>query len=87
MRRRLIARGHVQGVWFRESARRRAEELGVAGWVRNTADGAVEAELEGPARTVETLVAWFRRGPSRARVDSLAVEELAPVGEQGFRVT
>jgi acylphosphatase len=55
--------------------------------VRNTADGAVEGELEGPARTVETLVAWFRRGPSRARVDSLAVEELAPVGEQGFRVT
>jgi acylphosphatase len=86
VRRRVIVRGRVQGVWFRESARRRADELGVAGWVRNTADGAVEAELEGARDVVDVLVSWFRRGPSRARVDSVDVEELAAVGERGFRV-
>jgi acylphosphatase len=87
VRRRVVVRGRVQGVWFRESARERADELGVAGWVRNNTDGAVEAELEGDSRDVGALVAWFRRGPSRARVDSLDVDELAPVGERGFRVT
>lgn len=86
VRRRVVVRGRVQGVWFRESARRRADELGVGGWVRNTSDGAVEAELEGAPGDVEALVAWFRRGPSRAQVDALDVEELAPEGEPGFRV-
>ena len=83
---RVVARGRVQGVWFRESARRRAEELGVAGWVRNRADGAVEAELEGPTNDVEVLVAWFRHGPSAARVAQVELDELAPVGVAGFVV-
>ena len=87
VRRRILVRGRVQGVWFRESARQRAEELGVAGWVRNRPDGAVEAELEGDFEDVEVLVSWFGRGPSQARVDSLDVEERAPVGERGFSVT
>jgi acylphosphatase len=82
----VVVRGRVQGVWFRESARQRAHELGVGGWVRNTDDGAVEAELEGAHDGVDALVSWFRRGPSRARVDSVEVAELAPVGERGFRV-
>ena len=59
VRRRVVVHGRVQGVWFRESARRRAEELGVAGWVRNTSEGTVEAELEGEAENVAVLVAWF----------------------------
>jgi acylphosphatase len=87
VRRRVVVRGRVQGVWFRESARRRAEELGVSGWVRNRLDGAVEAELEGDSENVEALVSWFGRGPSRARVDSVDVEERAPAGERGFSVT
>lgn len=86
VRRRLVVQGRVQGVWFRESARRRAEELGVAGWVRNTPEGTVEAELEGEAEDVAVLVSWFERGPSRARVDGIEVEERAPVGERGFDV-
>ena len=56
LRRRVVVHGRVQGVWFRESARRRAAELGVAGWVRNRADGAVEAELEGACDDVEVRI-------------------------------
>ena len=85
--RRVIVRGRVQGVWFRESARRRAEELGVGGWVRNNRDGTVEAEVEGPADDVAVLVSWLRLGPPHARVDAIDVDELAPIGERGFRVT
>ncbi len=87
VRRRIVVHGRVTGVWFRESARRRAEELGVSGWVRNRPDGAVEAELEGDPEDVEVMVAWFRHGPSQARVDAVGVEERAPVGERGFSVT
>jgi acylphosphatase len=81
-----VARGRVQGVWFRDGARVRAEELGVSGWVRNRPDGAVEAELEGAAERVELLVGWFARGPAGARVDGLEVDELAVRDEVGFAV-
>ena len=86
VRRLVVARGRVQGVWFRESARQRADRHGVAGWVRNRPDGAVEAELEGDVEDVEVLVAWFRQGPPSARVESVSVEELPPQGERGFVV-
>ena len=86
VRRRVVVWGRVQGVWFRESARRRAEELGVSGWVRNRRDGAVEAELEGPAEAVAVLVSWLGHGPPQARVDAIEVEGRAPVGAQGFDV-
>ena len=87
VRRRVVVRGRVQGVWFRESARRRAEQLGISGWVRNRADGAVEAELEGEREDVGVAVSWFGLGPPQARVDAVDVDELAPTGERGFRVT
>jgi acylphosphatase len=86
VRRRVVVRGRVQGVWFRESARRRAEGLGVAGWVRNRWDGTVEAEVEGPVEAVDALVAWLGEGPPRARVDGIDVEDRAPLGEDGFDV-
>lgn len=86
VRRRIVVHGFVQGVWFRESARRRAEELGVAGWVRNTPDGFVEAELEGPSEDVEVLVSWFEHGPPQAEVERIDVEPVDPLGERGFVV-
>ena len=52
--------------------------------MRNRTDGGVEAELEGEAESVEVLVAWFRHGPTGARVDSVEVDALAPTGEHGF---
>jgi acylphosphatase len=78
--------GRVQGVWFRESCRDQAQAAGVAGSVRNLADGRVEVVLEGPRAAVEEVVAWCRRGPRRARVDGIEVVDETPVGEQGFRV-
>ena len=76
--RRLVAHGRVQGVWFRESMRREAEALGVTGWVRNRMDGTVEAIVQGEARAVAAIVEWARRGPERAQVRQLDVEEATP---------
>ena len=86
VRRRALVAGRVQGVWFRESCRDQAQAAGVAGWVRNLADGRVEVVLEGPPGAVDGVLAWCRRGPRRARVDRVEVVDEAPVGEQGFRV-
>lgn len=83
---RALVAGHVQGVWYRESCRREAERLGVAGWVRNRADGGVEIEAEGSRPAVEALLAWARRGPARAHVTSLTVEDAVARGDSGFRV-
>jgi acylphosphatase len=60
---RLQILGRVQGVWFRESMRREAERLGVAGWVRNAPDGSVEAVVQGPDEAVDALIAWAHDGP------------------------
>jgi acylphosphatase len=73
--RRLVIRGRVQGVWFRESMRIEAQRLGVAGWVRNRPDGTVEAVVAGPAEALDALIAWARRGPEAAEVQRVEVEE------------
>jgi acylphosphatase len=86
VRRRVLVAGRVQGVWFRESCRDQAQAAGVAGWVRNLADGRVEVVLEGPPGAVDEVLAWCRLGPRRGRVDGVEVVDEAPVGEQGFRV-
>ena len=72
--RRLRIRGHVQGVFYRESMRRRAAELNVTGWVRNRADGSVEAVVQGETTDVERMIGWARRGPPAALVDGVEVE-------------
>lgn len=82
----VFVRGRVQGVWFRESCREQAAALAVGGWVRNLADGRVEAVFEGPAAGVARLVAWCNEGPARARVDGVEVHEEVPTGEPGFHV-
>ena len=76
---RLVVAGSVQGVWYRDSCRRVADRLGVAGWVRNTADGRVEIEAEGSRRAVEALVEWARRGPDRAGQRLAAVNIITAV--------
>jgi acylphosphatase len=85
-RTRVFVTGRVQGVWFRESCREQAVALGVSGWVRNLADGRVEAVLEGPPAAVTRVVQWCHEGPGRARVDGVEAHPEPPVGETGFRV-
>ena len=84
-RARAIVSGRVQGVSYRASTVAEARRLGVVGWVKNRADGAVELEAEGEPARVAALLAWCEHGPPGARVVQLAVEELAVVGsERGF---
>jgi acylphosphatase len=84
--RRAVVHGRVQGVWFRESTRRRAEADGVAGWVRNREDGAVEAWLEGAPEDVEALLGFLRLGPPAAEVERVEVRDAEPEGLEGFSV-
>jgi acylphosphatase len=78
VRRHVWIRGRVQGVWFRQSTRRVAEELGLSGWVRNLPDGRVEAVFEGDAAAVARALEFARTGPARAHVVELEVREEAP---------
>ena len=78
--------GRVQGVFFRDTTRRRADASGVAGWVSNRPDGAVEAVFEGDPAAVGQLVDFCRTGPSRAEVESVEVVEEEPEGLSGFEV-
>ncbi len=86
IRRRIVIRGVVQGVFFRDCTRAEAERHGVAGWVRNCADGSVEAVFEGAPDGVRALVGFCRHGPPRAEVRETDVREEPPEGLRGFSV-
>jgi acylphosphatase len=72
---RLLIRGRVQGVGYRDAAVQAACALGVRGWVRNRRDGSVEALAQGAPDAVERFVAWCRRGPPLARVDDIGTTD------------
>ena len=74
---RVHVTGLVQGVFYRDSTRRRARDLGLSGWVRNALDGSVWLEAQGPETHVEQLVQWCREGPVAARVDDVHVAPLS----------
>jgi len=86
IRRRVTAHGQVQGVFFRDSTRQEAERRGVAGSVRNTGEGTVEAVFEGDEAAVDALVEFCRSGPGSADVERVDVEEEEPEGLEGFEV-
>jgi acylphosphatase len=86
-RARVRVSGQVQGVFFRDSTRRKAEELGLAGWVKNVPDGQVEALFEGPSREVREMVRWCEEGPQRASVENVDTNFESAGGDlQGFQV-
>ena len=73
--RHLQISGRVQGVGFRFYAQRKAQELGVTGWVRNRRDGSVEVMAQGAPEAVEAMIAWARRGPASAAVSEVSIAE------------
>ena len=79
--------GQVQGVFFRDSTRQKAEKLGLAGWVKNLPDGQVEALFEGPSERVREMVTWCEEGPQRASVTNVDKDFKGASGDlQGFEV-
>lgn len=83
----LRIKGRVQGVFFRDSARREAVRLGLTGWVRNRPDGDVEAVAEGDSQRVRDFVSWCRKGPRYASVEQVQVTESPATDEfSNFRV-
>lgn len=69
----LVIYGRVQGVYFRESMRREAQNMGIAGWVRNRSDGTVEAAVQGDPADVDAMVRWAQHGPERAQVERVEI--------------
>jgi acylphosphatase len=86
IRKRVIVHGRVQGVFFRDTARRMAQSRGLGGWVRNTPEGTVEAVFEGEPEAVESMVAWCGEGPRGALVERVEVTAEEPQGLTEFRI-
>ena len=86
VRRRVVVRGNVQGVFFRDSCRSEASSRGVAGWVTNRPNGAVEAVFEGDPLAVTAMVDWCSSGPRGADVESVDESTEEPEGLSGFEI-
>lgn len=82
--RRFLVSGRVQGVWFRESTRQRAQELGLTGRALNLSDGRVEVIACGNAAALDSLATWLWHGPEMASVRDVVSEEIATQGFSGF---
>jgi acylphosphatase len=86
VRRRVIVHGEVQGVFFRDTARQKAQDARVSGWVRNRGDGAVEAVFEGEDDRVQRVIEFMRSGPDQAKVSDVEIVEEQPEGIDGFDI-
>ena len=86
VRKRIVVHGDVQGVFFRDTARREADAHAVTGWVRNTPEGTVEAVFEGAPDAVDSMVAFAGRGPRGAQVERVETSDEEPEGLTGFEV-
>jgi acylphosphatase len=87
--RQIRVMGRVQGVGYRDALRREAHRHGVAGWVRNRADGSVQALLQGQLAALDEVVDWARRGPPGSQVAALRTEPLVAELDrdyQGFEI-
>ena len=78
----LKIHGQVQGVFFRRSAKLKADSLGIVGWVKNRDDGNVEAMVEGERAKIAEFMNWCKKGPPFAKVDNVEIKEQK--GLEGF---
>jgi len=86
IRKRVVVHGRVQGVFFRDTARRMAQSRGLGGWVRNAPEGTVEAVFEGEAEAVDSMIRWCGLGPRGAVVERVEATEEEPEGLTEFRI-
>lgn len=82
----IIISGRVQGVYYRQSTKETAQELGITGTVKNLPNGNVQITATGTTEQLHQLIAWCKQGPPRARVSSVQVEEIAPHAFFGFSI-
>lgn len=82
----VFVSGKVQGVYFRASTKKKAEEVGVSGWVQNLPDGRVEAVFVGDEEDVEAMLAFCQVGSKAARVEEMEVKDILGKGLRGFRI-
>lgn len=82
----LLVHGRVQGVFYRASTQKSAEGLGLTGWVKNCADGAVEIHAEGNREKLEELIAWCRQGPPSASVSGTDLNWTEAEGFSSFEI-
>ena len=82
----LLITGKVQGVFYRATAKRKANELDITGWIKNTREGNVEATVSGNERQLNEFINWCKRGPDRAIVEKVIVSDTEDMVFEGFAV-
>ena len=82
----VIIKGKVQGVFYRTSAKKKAEELSLSGWIKNTSEGDVEAIVTGNNQQLQEFVKWCKSGPDRAKVDEVDVNNHELEDFDSFRI-
>jgi acylphosphatase len=83
----VVISGEVQGVWFRASTKKKADELGITGWVRNTPDGKVDAVFEGDESQVNRMIKWCHQGPPLSKVEKVEAKIQDPIkGFNSFKI-
>jgi acylphosphatase len=82
----LLIKGKVQGVFYRATAKEKAEELGLNGWVKNTLEGDVEATVSGNEAALQQFITWCRQGPPKAQVDDMIITPKPDDGLSGFHI-
>lgn len=83
----LLIKGRVQGVFYRATAKEKAVEAGVKGWIKNTPDGNVEAIATGSRESINTFIEWCKKGPSGALVTSVEITNLEERFFNDFRIS
>ena len=83
---RLTVKGKVQGVFYRASAKEMADLLGITGWIKNLPDKNVEIKATSADDLLQQFIVWCKKGPSRAKVDEVIIEELPFEPFNGFRI-